>query len=130
MENKIRYPEHFAPVAQDEMVYLTGGSILDDVGDAVDGAVHATSTAINVVGVVATVVGVCVLGASYIWGIQQCKQWLDDNAEGNVFTILGKAVDDLGADMSQSLSYFTRDLVATFAIVGLWPLSIPLLIFT
>ena len=57
MENKIRYPEHFAPVAQDEMVYLTGGSILDDVGDAVDGAVHATSTAINVVDVVATVVG-------------------------------------------------------------------------
>ena len=27
MENTIRYPEYYAPVAEEEMVYLTGGGI-------------------------------------------------------------------------------------------------------
>ncbi len=126
METTIRYPDHFAPVAEDEMVYLNGGS----VGDVVEGAVDAVTSALGVLGTIATIVGVCVIGSSYIWGIQQANNWLDDNAEGNIFTILGKAVDDLGNDMSQSLSHFTRDLVATVAVVGLWPLSIPLLILT
>ena len=125
MKDAIRYPEHFAPVAQDEMVYLTGGGIVDSVGNA-----DTTASAINAMGTIATIVGVAVLATSYIWGIQQANRWLDDNAEGNIFTILGRAVDDLGADMSKSLSYFTRDLVAAVAVVGLWPLSIPLLIFT
>lgn len=130
MKSEIRYPEHFAPVAEEEMVYLTGGGVVDSIGNAVDTTVDAAASAINVLGTVATVVGVGVLGASYIWGIQQANRWLDDNAEGNIFTILGKAIDDLGADMSKSVSYFTRDLVASIAVVGLWPLSIPLLIFT
>ena len=132
MEANIRYPEHFAPVAEEEMVYLTGGSILNDVvdgvTDVVDGAVGVTNSALGALGTIATVVGVCVLGVSYIWGIQQANSWLDHNGDGNLFTILGRAVDDLGADMSQSLSHFTRDLVATITVVGLWPLSIPLLI--
>ena len=130
MKQKIRYPEHFAPIAEDEMVYLNGGSLFEDVGNAVDDAVDATNKTLGTLGTVASVVGVVVLGASYIWGLQQANRWLDDNAEGNIFTILGRAVDDLGADMSKSLSYFTRDLVAAVAVVGLWPLSIPLLIFT
>lgn len=130
MRDTIRYPEHFAPVAQDEMVYLTGGGLVDNVTGAIDGMVDTTASAVNALGTVATIVGVCVLGTSYIWGIQQANRWLDKNADGNIFTILGRAVDDLGADMSQSLSYFTRDLVAAFAVVALWPLSIPLLIFT
>ena len=110
MKDTIRYPEHFAPVAEEEMVYLNGGGGLDSVGDAIDGAVDTATSALNVLGIVAA--------------------WLDDNAEGNIFTILGRAVDDLGADMSQSLSHFTRDLVATITVVGLWPLSIPLLILS
>lgn len=130
MKDTIRYPEHFAPVAEEEMVYLNGGGVFDNVGDAIDGAVDTATSALNVLGIVATVVGVCVLGSSYIWGIRQANAWLDDNAEGNIFTILGRAVDDLGADMSQSLSHFTRDLVATITVVGLWPLSIPLLILS
>ena len=48
----------------------------------------------------------------------------------NYADVLGKAVDDLGADMSKSLSHFTRDLVAAVTVVGLWPLSIPLLILS
>ena len=128
MKDTIRYPEHFAPIAEEEMVYLDGGNVLDNVGNAIDDAVDTATSALNVLGIVATVVGVCVLGSSYIWGIRQADAWLDNNAEGNIFTILGRAIDDLGADMSQSLSHFTRDLVATITVVGLWPLSIPLLI--
>lgn len=124
MKDTIRYPDHFAPVAEEEMVYLNGGSLSDTVDNVVDSA----SSALNVLGIVATVVGVCVLGSSYVWGIRQANAWLDDNGDGNIFTILGKAVDDLGADMSKSLSHFTRDLVAAVTVVGLWPLSIPLLI--
>ena len=130
MKDTIRYPEHFAPVAEEEMVYLNGGGVLDNVGDAIDGAVDTATSALNVLGIVATVVGVCVLGSSYVWGIRQANAWLDDNGDGNIFTILGKAVDDLGADMSKSLSHFTRDLVAAVTVVGLWPLSIPLLILS
>ena len=126
MKDTIRYPDHFAPVAEEEMVYLNGGSLSDTVDNVVDSA----SSALNVLGIVATVVGVCVLGSSYIWGIRQANAWLDDNGDGNIFTILGKAVDDLGADMSKSLSHFTRDLVAAVTVVGLWPLSIPLLILS
>ena len=130
MEDNIRYPEHFAPVSEEDMVYLNGGALLDGVGDAIDGAVNTVNTTVRILGTVATVVGVCVLGASYIWGIRQASAWLDDNADGNVFTILGRAVDDLGEDMSQSPSHFMRDLVASVVVVGLWPLSIPLLILT
>ena len=76
MEANIRYPEHFAPVAEEEMVYLTGGSILNDVvdgvTDVVDGAVGVTNSALGALGTIATVVGVCVLGVSYIWGIRIC----------------------------------------------------------
>ena len=132
MEASIRYPEHFAPVAEEEMVYLTGGSILNDVvdgvTDVVDGAVGVTNSALGALGTIATVVGVCVLGVSYIWGIQQANSWLDHNGDGNLFTILGRAVDDIGADMSKSVSHFARDLVAAGTVVLLWPLSIPLLI--
>ena len=126
MKDTIRYPDHFAPVAEEEMVYLNGGSLSDTVDNVVDSA----SSALNGLGIVAPAVGVCVLGSSYVWGIRQANAWLDDNGDGNIFTILGKAVDDLGADMSKSLSHFTRDLVAAVTVVGLWPLSIPLLILS
>ena len=128
MKQKIRYPEHFAPIAEDEMVYLNGGSLFEDVGNAVDDAVDVTNKTLGTLGTVASVVGVVVLGASYIWGLQQANRWLDNNADGNIFTILGRAVDDLGADMSKSVSYFARDLVAAGMVVALWPISIPVLL--
>ena len=128
MKQKIRYPEHFAPIAEDEMVYLNGGSLFEDVGNAVDDAVDATNKTLGTLGTVASVVGVVVLGASYIGGLQQANRWLDNNADGNIFTILGRAVDDLGADMSKSVSYFARDLVAAGMVVALWPISIPVLL--
>ena len=103
MKQKIRYREHFAPIGEEEMVYLHGGSLFEDVGIAVDDAVVATNKTL-------------------------ANRWLDNNADGNIFTILGRAVDDLGADMSKSVSYFARDLVAAGMVVALWPISIPVLL--
>ena len=115
MEASIRYPEHFAPVAEEEMVYLTGGSILNDVvdgvTDVVDGAVGVTNSALGALGTIATVVGVCVLGVSYIWGIQQANTWLDHNGDGNLFTVGDSFLYDYRYDINDLIEeYQDRDV--------------------
>ena len=108
MKNELKMPAHCAVVSEDEMTYVEGGSYLD-----------ALSTA-------ATVVGAVVLGASYVWGIGTARSWL--NQKGNVFTVIGRALDDIGEDMSQSPSNFLRDVVSTAAVVGLAPVSVVLML--
>ena len=78
----------------------------------------------------ATVVGAVVLGASYIWGISASKDWLNkkSNREGNLFTVLGRAADAVGEDMSKSAANFVRDAVSSTMVVALAPLSAVLLI--
>lgn len=112
MKNELKMPAHCAVVSEDEMTYVGGGSYLD-----------ALSTA-------ATVVGAVVLGASYVWGIGTARSWLNQkgNRKGNVFTVIGRALDDIGEDMSQSPSNFLRDVVSTAAVVGLAPVSVVLML--
>lgn len=112
MKNELKMPAHCAVVSEDEMTYVEGGSYLD-----------ALSTA-------ATVVGAVVLGASYVWGIGTARSWLNQkgNRKGNVFTVIGRALDDIGEDMSQSPSNFLRDVVSTAAVVGLAPVSVVLML--
>ena len=110
MEMTMRFPSSYNVVTEEEMTYTTGG-----------GAVDTITT-------VATVVGACVMAASYIWGITQTRSWLAQNGKGNVFTILGRATDDLIADMSVSASNAARDAVAAVSMVALWPLSLVLMI--
>ena len=71
-----------------------------------------------------------VLGASYIWGISASKDWLNkkSNREGNLFTVLGRAADAVGEDMSKSAANFVRDAVSSTMVVALAPLSAVLLI--
>ena len=115
MEKKLNLPAEYAVLSENEMVYTEGGMDFDPLG---------------AMGTVATVVGAAVLGASYIWGISVSRDWLNkkSNREGNVLTILGRAADDIAADMSQSASNFLRDAVSTTMVVGLAPLSAILLI--
>ena len=84
MNKNMNLPAEYAVLSEEEMTYTQGGS---DIGGF-------ASTA-------ATVVGAVVLGASYIWGISVSKDWLNkkSNREGNLFTVLGRAFDDIGADM-------------------------------
>ena len=112
MKNELKMPAHCAVVSEDEMTYVEGGSYLD-----------ALSTA-------ATVVGAVVLGASYVWGIGTARSWLNqkENRKGNVFTVIGRALDDIGEDMTKSPSNFLRDGVSTAMVVAFAPLSAILLI--
>ena len=50
------------------------------------------------------------------------------NTKGNLFTVLGKAFDDIGADMSKSAANFVRDGVSTAMVIALAPLSAILLV--
>ena len=83
MKNELRLPAEYAVMTEDEMTYTEGGS-----------------AAFDTFKVAATVVGSVVLGASYIWGISAARNWLSNksNRKGNVLTVLGRAMDDIGED--------------------------------
>ena len=103
-------PAEYAVLTEEEMTYTQGGGVL---------------------GAAAMVVGTAVLASSYIWGIGQAKEWMSikKNREGNMLTVLGRASDDISADMSKSPSNFLRDGVSTAMVVGLAPLSAILILF-
>ena len=117
MNKKMNLPAEYAALSEEEMTYTTGGVSIE-----VD--------PLSVFTTAATVVGAAVLGASYVWGISVSRSWLSQksNREGNVFTIIGRATDDIAADMSQSAGNFVRDVVSTTMVVALAPLSAVLMI--
>ena len=114
MKNDLNLPAGYAVLSEEEMTYTEGGAVTIFTG------LVAVSSAI----------GFGVLGSSYLWGIQQAKAWLkqDGNRDGNVFTVLGRAFDDLGTDMRQSPSNALRDGVSTATMVLLAPLTAVLLL--
>lgn len=116
MENKLNLPAEYAVLSSDEMVYTEGGAAESGFGSVVVG--------------IAAAVGGVVLASSYVWGIGQARSWLsvEGNTDGNLFTVLGKACDDIGADMAKSAANFVRDGVSTAMVVALAPLSAILLI--
>ena len=109
MKKYMELPADYAVLSDDEMTYTTGGSA---------------------VGGIVTIAGVAVLASSYVWGISQARDWLsvDSNRRGNPLTVMGRAMDAIGNDMSKSPSNFLRDLVSTGTVVALAPLSALLLI--
>ena len=109
MKKYMELPADDAVLSDDEMTYTTGGSA---------------------VGGIVTIVGVAVLASSYVWGISQARDWLsvDSNRRGNPLTVMGRAMDAIGDDMSKSPSNFLRDVVSTGTVVALAPLSALLLI--
>ena len=62
--------------------------------------------------------------------LSQARDWLsvDSNRRGNPLTVMGRAMDAIGNDMSKSPSNFLRDVVSTGTVVALAPLSALLLI--
>ncbi len=114
MDQKLNLPAGYAALSDDEMTYTFGGA---------DGALGILSMA-------ATAVGTVVLASSYVWGIGQARDWVrtEGNQDGNIFTVIGRAIDDLVADMAVSPSNFVRDAVSTAMVVGLAPLSVVLVL--
>ena len=113
MKNELMMPAEYAVMSEEEMTYTEGGN-----------------TFVNVFKTASTVVGAVVLGASYIWGIGAARNWLSSkaNREGNVFTVMGRALDDISDDMTQSPSNFLRDTISTAMVVGLAPVSLILVL--
>jgi len=113
MKTNLNLPAEYAVLSEEEMTYTEGGAI----------------TALTGLIAVSSAIGFGVLGSSYIWGIRQAKAWLaqDGNKDGNFFTVLGRAFDDIGADMSKSASNALRDGVSTAMVVLLAPVSAVLL---
>ena len=120
MNKNMNLPAEYAVLSEEEMTYTQGGGVI--------------STLLGLYSAGATIVGTgvlaVVLGASYIWGISASKDWLNkkSNREGNLFTVLGRAADAVGEDMSKSAANFVRDAVSSTMVVALAPLSAVLLI--
>ena len=113
MEKNLNYPADYAVLSTEEMTYTEGGA----------------SAAGSVVIGIAAGIGFAVLGSSYVWGIGQARDWLkvSANREGNFFTVLGRATDDIVSDMKKSPSNMVRDIVSTSMVVALAPVSAILL---
>ena len=105
MKKYMELPAEYTVLSEDEMTYTSGGS--------------------DVFGTVITVAGIAVLASSYVWGISRAREWMSvsSNRQGNVFTIVGRASDDLAKDMSKSASNCLRDAVSTAMVVAFAPLS-------
>lgn len=116
MKQNLNLPADYAVLTDNEMTYTQGGGV--------------ASTLLNLYGAGATIVGTGVLASSYIWGIQQTRSWLKQpgNKEGNIFTVYGRALDALSADMKQSSSNFLRDGVSAATVCALAPLSLVLIL--
>ena len=109
MKQDLNLPADYAVLSDNEMTYTQGGGVFT-AG--------------------ATAVGTGVLAASYAWGIQQTRDWLKQpgNKKGNIFTVYGRALDALSADMKKSSSNFLRDGVSALTVCAMGPLSLYLVL--
>ena len=116
MKQDLHLPADYAVLSDNEMTYTQGGGVI--------------STLLGLYSAGATIVGTGVLAASYAWGIQQTRDWLKQpgNKKGNIFTVYGRALDALSADMKKSSSNFLRDSVSALTVCAMGPLSLYLVL--
>ena len=116
MKQDLHLPADYAVLSDNEMTYTQGGGVF--------------TTLLGLYTAGATAVGTCVLAASYAWGIQQTRDWLKQpgNKKGNIFTVYGRALDALSADMKKSSSNFLRDGVSALTVCAMGPLSLYLVL--
>ena len=116
MKQNLHLPADYAVLSDNEMTYTQGGGVF--------------TTLLGLYTAGATAVGTGVLAASYAWGIQETRDWLKQpgNKEGNVFTVYGRALDALSADMKKSSSNFLRDGVSALTVCAMGPLSLYLVL--
>lgn len=116
MKQDLHLPADYAVLSDNEMTYTQGGGVF--------------TTLLGLYTAGATAVGTGVLAASYAWGIQQTRDWLKQpvNKKGNIFTVYGRALDALSADMKKSSSNFLRDGVSALTVCAMGPLSLYLVL--
>ena len=111
MKQDLHLPADYAVLSDNEMTYTQGGGVFTTLL----GLYTAGATAV---------------GTSYAWGIQQTRDWLKQpgNKKGNIFTVYGRALDALSADMKKSSSNFLRDGVSALTVCAMGPLSLYLVL--
>ena len=116
MKQDLHLPADYAVLSDNEMTYTQGGGVF--------------TTLLGLYTAGATAVGTGVLAASYAWGIQQTRDWLKQpgNKKGNIFTVYGRALDALSADMKKSSSNVLRDGVSALTVCAMGPLSLYLVL--
>ena len=116
MKQDLNLPADYTVLSDNEMTYTQGGGVF--------------TTLLGLYTAGATAVGTGVLAASYAWGIQQTRDWLKQpgNKKGNIFTVYGRALDALSADMKKSSSNFLRDGVSALTVCAMGPLSLYLVL--
>ena len=116
MKQDLHLPADYAVLSDNEMTYTQGGGVF--------------TTLLGLYTAGATAVGTGVLAASYAWGIQQTRDWLKQpgNKKGNIFTVYGRALDALSADMKKSSSNFLRDGVSALTVCAMGLLSLYLVL--
>ena len=116
MTHDLNLPADYAVLSDNERTYTQGGGVF--------------TTLLGLYTAGATAVGTGVLAASYAWGIQQTRDWLKQpgNKKGNIFTVYGRALDALSADMKKSSSNFLRDGVSALTVCAMGPLSLYLVL--
>ena len=116
MKQDLHLPADYAVLSDNEMTYTQGGGVF--------------TTLLGLYTAGATAVGTGVLAASYAWGIQQTRDWLKQpgNKKGSIFTVYGRALDALSADMKKSSSNFLRDGVSALTVCAMGPLSLYLVL--
>ena len=116
LKQDLNLPADYAVLSDNEMTYTQGGGVF--------------TTLLGLYTAGATAVGTGVLAASYAWGIQQTRDWLNQpgNKKGNIFTVYGRALDALSADMKKSSSNFLRDGVSALTVCAMGPLSLYLVL--
>lgn len=117
MDHTMKLPAGYAVLSDEEMTYTEGGA-------------GVIKTLLTLYSAGATVVGTGVLASSYVRGINQTRSWLQQpgNKEGNIFTVYGRALDALTADMQKSSSNVIRDGVSALTVCALAPLSLVLVL--
>ena len=102
MKQDLHLPADYAVLSDNEMTYTQGG------------------------GVISTLLGLYSTGATIVGTGDWLKQ--PGNKEGNVFTVYGRALDALSADMKKSSSNFLRDGVSAVTVCALAPVSLVLIL--
>ena len=116
MKQDLHLPADYAVLSDNEMTYTQGGGVF--------------TTLLGLYSAGATIVGTGVLDAPGVAGSQQTRDWLKQpgNKKGNIFTVYGRALDALSADMKKSSSNFLRDGVSALTVCAMGPLSLYLVL--
>lgn len=117
MKQDLHLPADYAVLSDNEMTYTQGGGVF--------------TTLLGLYTAGATASGHRRTGCQLRLGASSRPvTWLKQpgNKKGNIFTVYGRALDALSADMKKSSSNFLRDGVSALTVCAMGPLSLYLVL--